>query len=88
MLEKGEFAEAKTFFQDYLLIDKDNKTARLCYGRAMGLSGDSEQATELFGQMLTEYPGDLELGLNYAESFLWRNDFAAAEVEFRKPTCC
>ena len=36
LLEKGDFEEAETFFYDYLKVDPENKTAKLCYGRAVG----------------------------------------------------
>ena len=35
-LEKGDFAKAETFFASVLKEYPDNKTARLCYARAIG----------------------------------------------------
>ncbi|WP_240409093.1 tetratricopeptide repeat protein [Flavobacterium psychrotrophum] len=75
-LEKGEFAKAEVFFKEVLKTYPDNKTANLCYGRAMGLNGNPDEATQLFDKMLKQYPGDFELELNYAESLLWNKRYA------------
>ncbi|MEP5637269.1 MAG: hypothetical protein ABJL43_16920, partial [Maribacter dokdonensis] len=40
LLEQGNFQEAELFFGEYLKEDPNNKTAKLCYGRAVGLSGE------------------------------------------------
>jgi len=79
LLETGKYEEAKTFFGDVLEDYPDNKTARLCYGRALGLSGESGKARTLFTNLKADYPTDFEVGLNYAESLLWDSDFSAAK---------
>lgn len=79
MLETGQFAAAKTFFQDILKDYPDNKTAKLCLGRATGLSGDPDRATIMFQELLNDYPGDFEIKLNYAESLLWNSKFDDAK---------
>lgn len=81
-LEKGEFDEAKDFFEDYLANNPPNKTAQLCYGRALGLSGDAEKATAHFEKMLKEYPDDYEILSNHAESFLWGKNFKGAKPHY------
>ena len=43
-LESGEFAQAETFFSNILEQFPDNKTAKLCYGRAVGLNGNPQKA--------------------------------------------
>ncbi|SIS90042.1 Tetratricopeptide repeat-containing protein [Zobellia uliginosa] len=79
LLENGSFEQAETFFEGYLSDDPKNKTALICYGRAVGLSGEPEKATELFADLLKEYPGDFEIQINYNESFLWDKKFEKAE---------
>lgn len=79
LLETGKYQEAKTFFANVLTTHPDNKTARLCYGRALGLSGESAAARTLFTNLKEDYPTDFEVGLNYAESLLWDKDFTAAK---------
>ena len=61
LLEKGDFEQAETFFKDYLIDDPTNKTALLCYGRAVGLSGEPEKSTGMFANLLEDYPGDFEI---------------------------
>ncbi|MFC5048902.1 tetratricopeptide repeat protein [Aquimarina hainanensis] len=39
----------------------------MCYGRAIGLSGTPEKATEIFTALLSEEPTNYEFKLNYAE---------------------
>lgn len=78
LLENGDFQKAEEFFENYLIGDPFNKTAQLCYGRAVGLSGEPKKATELFAQLLKEYPDDFEILINYNESFLWAEEYNKA----------
>jgi len=84
LLENGNFEKAETFFEAYLVQTPDNKTAQLCYARAVGLSGNPEEATKLFKELLTEYPEDLEVILNYNESFLWAKKYQEAKPLYAK----
>lgn len=79
LLEKGKFQEAKAFFKVVLKEIPKNKTARLCYGRAVGLSGAPKEATNIFISLLKDYPSDIEVQLNYAESLLWGKKFNKAK---------
>lgn len=81
-LEKGEFEKAEKFFAQILLDYPENKTARLCYARAVGLHNDPAEAKDLFSDLLTDYPEDLEVKLNYAESLLWNKEYEAAETYY------
>ena len=45
-LETGKFKQAETFFETVLQTYPSNKTARLCYGRAVGLNGNSKQGSQ------------------------------------------
>lgn len=83
LLETGKYQEAKTFFGNVLTTHPDNKTARLCYGRALGLSGDSAEARTLFTNLKKDFPTDFEVALNYAESLLWDNDFPTAKAFYQ-----
>lgn len=78
-LETGKYHKAIGFFENILKEYPHNKTAQLCYARAVGLSGNSEKAVELFNTLKTQYPSDFEIELNYAESLLWDKQFALAE---------
>ena len=78
LLESGKNQEAQVFFVKVLEEFPQNKTAQLCYARALGLGGDPGEALGLFKNMLAEYPKDLEITLNYAEAFLWNNRFEEA----------
>ena len=42
-LETGKYAKAETFFETILNNYPKNKTAKLCYGRAVGLNGESKK---------------------------------------------
>ncbi|MGF1558223.1 MAG: tetratricopeptide repeat protein [Flavobacteriaceae bacterium] len=78
LLETGKFEEAKYFFENYLVNDNSNKTALLCYGRAVGLSGEPKKATTIFSNLLREYPNDFEIEINFYESYLWARDYEIA----------
>ena len=78
MLEQGNNKEAVSFFEEVLIEYPSNKTAQLCYARALGLSGEPTEAKFLFEGMLKEYPTDFEIKLNYAESLLWNQEYSAA----------
>lgn len=82
-LEKGEFAQAETFFLTILKDYPQNKTARLCYARAVGLHNNPEKALQIFIELRKEFPGDLEIDLNYAESLLWNKKFDEAKVFYK-----
>ena len=79
LLEQGKYVQARDFFEKVLAAYPENKTARLCYGRALGLSGKTTQAKSLFVELKNDYPTDFEVALNYAESLLWNKDFTEAE---------
>ncbi|CAM4133866.1 MULTISPECIES: tetratricopeptide repeat protein [Flavobacterium] len=78
-LEKGDFADAEKFFTTILESYPENKTARLCYARAVGLNKQPEKALSLFIDLKKEYPNDLEIKLNYAEAMLWNSKFTDAK---------
>ncbi len=71
MLEKGAFEEANVFFKHILSDYPNNKTARICQARAIGLSENPQEAVRLFIELATDYPDDLEIDLNLAESYMW-----------------
>ncbi len=78
-LEAGEFAQAESFFEQVLEEYPDNKTALICYGRAVGLNGQPSKAKNIFSDLLKQYPNDIEVQLNYAESLLWGKQYGKAE---------
>lgn len=81
-LEKGEFDKAEVFFTTILKEYPKNKTARLCYARAVGLNKQPEKALTLFTTLKSDYPDDLEIKLNYAESLLWNKKFDDAKIYY------
>jgi len=83
LLETGKYQKAQIFFENVLTSHPDNKTAKLCYGRALGLSGNSKEARALFVDLKEMYPSDFEVGLNYAESLLWDKDFITAKTFYK-----
>jgi len=78
-LETGKYNKAEVFFKNILIEYPTNKTAKLCYGRAIGLSGDSKKSVQIFIDLLKAYSQDFEIKLNYAESLLWSKDFNKAK---------
>lgn len=78
-LETGKYAKAETFFKTILKDYPTNKTAKLCYGRAVGLFGNSKKAISIFTELLETYPNDFEIKLNYAESLLWNKNYNDAK---------
>ncbi len=80
MLETGKFAEGAVFFKQYLTTkDAKNKTALLCYGRGIGLSGNVPEAKQVFDDLLVRFPGDFEVSLNAAEAFMWSKEYKNAK---------
>ncbi len=78
-LETGQYVKAESFFKTILKEYPDNKTAKLCYGRAVGLTGNSKKAVSIFTELLNAYPNDFEIKLNYAESLLWDKNYSNAK---------
>ena len=83
-LETGKYAKAEVFFKEILKEFPTNKTARLCYGRAVGLSGNSNKALNLFTSLLKDFPTDFEVKLNYAEALLWDKKYNEAKEFYQK----
>lgn len=84
LLETGKYPEAEVFFNNILKEYPKNKTAKLCYGRAVGLAGNAPKAVTIFTELLDVYPNDFEVKLNYAESLLWGSNFPDAKVYYEK----
>lgn len=82
-LETGKYAQAESFFETILEEHPNNKSARLCYGRAIGLNGKAKEANLLFADLLKDYPNDFEVKLNYGESLLWNGNFTAAKTYYK-----
>ena len=82
-LENGKYQQAELFFETILKDYPSNKTARLCYGRAVGLNGNSDKAVTIFKKLLEAYPSDYEIKLNYAESLLWNKKFSSAKEYYK-----
>lgn len=78
-LENGDFEAAETFFENILKTEPTNKTAQICYGRAVGLSGEPKKSTALFARLMETYPNDFEITINYNESFLWDKQYEVAK---------
>lgn len=83
LLESGDFGKALEFFDSYLKLEPQNKTAQICYGRSLGLNGSPDNAVAYFADMKKRFPNDLEVNINYAESMLWANRFSDARSEYR-----
>ncbi len=79
LLENGDFKEAKLFFEPYTKSDPDNKTVQICYGRAVGLSGNPGSANTIFKELLEKHSNDFEVQINYYESFLWNKKYKKAK---------
>ena len=82
-LETGKYKEAEVFFKNVLKEYPSNKTARLCYGRAVGLNGNATKAVTLFTDLLKDYPTSFEVKLNYAESLLWSKNYPDAKIYYQ-----
>ena len=83
-LETGKYKEAAIYFKEILTNYSTNKTARLCYGRAIGLSGETQKALTLFDGLLKDFPEDFEVKLNYAEALLWNKNYSEAKIFYKK----
>jgi len=82
-LETGKYSQAEVFFKNVLTEYPTNRTAKLCYGRAIGLNGNSEKSVEIFTDLLSKFPQDFEIKLNYAESLLWNKNFSKAKSYYQ-----
>lgn len=82
LLESGNYSKAENFFENILIDYPENKTAKLCYARAIGLQGDPEKAQIIFEELLIKYPLDFEIKLNYAESLLWNKNYSEAKTYY------
>lgn len=82
LLETGQFASAEVFFQEILAEYPADRTARLCYARAVGLHNDPARAISLFISLSNDYPEDKEVFINLAESYLWNRDYPLGQKAY------
>lgn len=80
MLENGEFDQAEHFFADALDQAPNNRTAKICYGRAVGLNGQPDKALSIFSDLQKETPNDIEVLLNVAEAYMWAGEYSEAQI--------
>lgn len=73
-LNSGDYSKAEIFFTKAINDFPNNKTAQICYGRAVGLNGNPSKAKNTFNTLVNQYPNDKESQLNLAESFLWNKE--------------
>lgn len=78
MLETQAYGEAAEFFSNVLDKEPENKTARICYGRAVGLGGDTSKGLEVFTSLKDDFPLDYEVQLNLAEALMWKKAYKEA----------
>ena len=83
MLESGNYEAAKVFFADTSLPESYARTAKICYGRALGLGGNAAAALSIFRELALAYPSDHEISLNLAEAMLWNEDYEEAIVTYQ-----
>ncbi len=79
LLERGQFAQAERFFASALKQEPQNKTAIICYGRAVGLNGAPRKALTIFSELQQQFPNDQEVQLNLAEAMMWGKNYSQAE---------
>ena len=82
LLENGSFSDAEVFFENFIKTDSLNKTAILCYGRAVGLNGNPQKAKEIFDKLLSDDSKNLEFLINYAEALLWNKEYTIALLKY------
>ena len=83
LLEERNYEAAQVFFSDSTISQEFTRTAKICYGRALGLGGNSTKALSLFRKLAIEFPEDTEIGLNLAEALLWNNNYEEAIVVYQ-----
>ena len=78
LLNNQSYTEAEKFFENILLEYPENKTANICYARAVGLGGNAKLAKEKFKVLDQNYPNDIEVKLNLAEANMWSKQYTEA----------
>lgn len=73
LLENQKYNEATDFFENVLNVYPDNKVAKICLGRALGLGGEKEKGFEVLQKLKNDFENDIEVNLNYAEGLMWVN---------------
>ncbi len=84
MLDSQNYTEALQYFTHQKSTYPDNITAKICYGRALGLSGSAEAALDFFSTLAREEPSNDEVEINLAESLLWNKKYIEAREKYEK----
>lgn len=84
LMDKGEYADASTFFKNQIVEYPDDLTAKICYYRSIGLDGDIAESMKGFQNLSKELPGNEDILLNLAEAHLWSNQAEEAMTIYKK----
>ncbi len=82
-LEMGQLKEAENFFEAYLEDAPQNRTANICYARAIGLQGRAVDSEKIFDSLDQSHPDDYEIGLNLAECYMWQKRYSTAKQKYQ-----
>ncbi len=83
LLNNQSYTEAEAFFEKIIIKFPENKTAKICYARAVGLGGDPILAKKQFQELDELYSDDIEIKLNLAEANMWSKEYKAASVIYQ-----
>lgn len=83
-LDNQQYPEAIKYFTEVLEQYPDNKTAKICLGRSLGLSGYESEALDIFMDLNERYAQDPEVMLNLAEAHMWTKDYQKALVRYNE----
>ncbi len=83
LLNEQNYTEAHDYFSKRVDSFPENITANICYGRALGLKGESADALAFFGTLRLKYPYEEEVRMNLAEALMWNKQYSKALEEYK-----
>src|SRR5688572_11405504 len=80
----GNFDLSDRSLQAALQIEPNSRAARFAVARLRARQGRHREAVELYGQLVREYPNDVDVHVNFGAALEVMGDRAGAEAQYRK----
>ncbi|MDQ3438944.1 MAG: tetratricopeptide repeat protein [Planctomycetota bacterium] len=80
----GNFELSDRSLRAVLQLEPNNRAARFAVARLRARQGRNREAVELYGQLVREYPNDVDVHVNFGAALEVMGDRAGAEAQYRE----
>ena len=80
----GNFELSDRSLRTTLQLEPNNRAARFALARLRARQGRNREAVEMYGQLVREYPNDVDVHVNFGAALEVMGDRAGAEAQYRQ----